>query len=235
MRPAPVLVASASALLSLLVAPAWAKAPVTNQTILPPPPAGVFKASARIAINGTAAATWTTLLDFPNYPNWNPFVRCACLSLHLQRRICSLVRWYRSAVLCNELLVPYPPSEQVVAENKRVIFNVQIPPLPAPVDASTPPNPLNAQVAVDNITHVEPALMRAAWKATTPDKVLESERWSGVSVIRDGPEAGMTLYESYEVYKGTLAIIVQALYEEGLKEAFGAQATALKARIESNC
>jgi hypothetical protein len=77
MHPAALLIAAASALFLLLAAPAQAcEAPATNQTNLPPPPAGVFKASARIAINGSAAATWAALIDFPSYPDWNPFVRC---------------------------------------------------------------------------------------------------------------------------------------------------------------
>lgn len=45
---------------------------VTN---LPDVPPGLFNASARIEIESTASAAWEVLTNFPNYADWNPFVR----------------------------------------------------------------------------------------------------------------------------------------------------------------
>ena len=36
---------------------------------------GVFQASANISINAPLLDVWRTLLDFPAYAEWNPFVR----------------------------------------------------------------------------------------------------------------------------------------------------------------
>jgi hypothetical protein len=83
------------------------------------------------------------------------------------------------------------------------------------------------------VTHFDGNAMRAAWaQVMFPPATLTSERWNGVSVIRHGPEKGLTLYESYEVYRGTLAPTLQVLYGKGLQEAFEAQAVAMKALVE---
>jgi hypothetical protein len=135
--------------------------------------------------------------------------------------------------LCNDFFIPLPADQQVVAENKRIILSVQIPPLPLPVNASTPPNLLHTQGTLENVSHLDTTLMRVAWvQIMFPSAVLNSERWSGVSVIKDGPEKGLSLYETYEVFNGALASTVQALYGSDLQDSFEAQATALKARVE---
>ncbi|TFK50838.1 hypothetical protein OE88DRAFT_1659940 [Heliocybe sulcata] len=187
--------------------------PRTNQTNLPPPGPELFNASTRVAISAPIDTVWAAVLDFPSYPSWNPFVR--------------------SAVLTDDAFIPLPASEQTVAENIRAVFQVQIPPLPLPVSASTPSDPLHAQISFENITHLEPDLYRVAWKQIAlPDAVLSAERWSAVSVIAVGPDANKTLYESREAYSGALAPELQVLYEQGLQEAFDAQAVALKGLLE---
>ena len=42
---------------------------------LPPEEPGVFKAEANATIDAPIDAVWHALLDFPSYPDWNPFVR----------------------------------------------------------------------------------------------------------------------------------------------------------------
>lgn len=130
--------------------------------------------------------------------------------------------------MTDDLFVPLPESEQIPTENKRLIFRVQIPPLPLPVSSSTPDNPLHTQISIENITHVQPELGRLAWKYLAPEIALSSERWTAVSAATNGK----ALYESREVYDGALATTVEALYGIGLQEAFEAQATALKLLLE---
>ena len=118
-------------------------------------------------------------------------------------------------------------------ENKRVIFQTQIPPLPLPVTNSTPADPLHWQISFENITHVDEVLGRAAWRQLDfPRVALDSERWSAVSNITDGPDAGKVLYESRMVYAGALAPVLQVLYETALQEAFDAQAVAMQDLLE---
>lgn len=130
-------------------------------------------------------------------------------------------------MLTDDFFIPLPADEQTVAEGKRIVFSVQIPPLPLPVSASTPGDILHTQGTLENVSHLDTTLQRVAWvQIMFPADVLNSERWSGVSVIADGPEKGLALYESYEVFNGALASTVQALYGDDLQESFEAQATA---------
>lgn len=55
--------------------------PQTNQTNLPPPPDGLFESYTRAAISAPIDAVWNLMVDFPSYPNWNPFVRYVPLPL----------------------------------------------------------------------------------------------------------------------------------------------------------
>ncbi|KIM80131.1 hypothetical protein PILCRDRAFT_44247, partial [Piloderma croceum F 1598] len=96
-------------------------------TNLPSVPPGVFNASTRIEIDAPIETVWVTLLDFPSYPNWNPFVT-------------------------NALFVPL--ANQTPVEHDRLIINSQIPPLTPPVTNSTLSNPLHAQTSFESITHI---------------------------------------------------------------------------------
>ncbi|KAL1741812.1 hypothetical protein HDZ31DRAFT_44621 [Schizophyllum fasciatum] len=176
---------------------------------LPPEEPGVFKAQASATIDAPIDTVWQTLLDFPSYPDWNPFVR--------------------SQTLANELFIPLKDQSSPKA-GQRLIIHVQIPPLEPPVDAGTPSNPLHAQMSFENITFLEGApTYRAAWKQIMlPDALINATRWQVLSTV----EGGKTLYEAREVYAGSLAPALESLLGEGLQEAFDAQASELKAYVE---
>ncbi|KAF2192752.1 hypothetical protein K469DRAFT_717340 [Zopfia rhizophila CBS 207.26] len=178
----------------------------SRSTNLPNVPPGVFTVSARIEIKTTTSAAWNALVDFPSYPNWNPFVR--------------------SAIVITPDGAHLP--EQRPVENRRAVFRVQIPPLPLPVTASTPENPLHTQIAFENITHIQPDLGRLAWKYISLPQALDSERWQAISSIGNG----RVLYESREVFSGALAPTLRDTLGEGLQEAFEAQAKGLKLLLE---
>ena len=133
----------------------------------------------------------------------------------------------RSAVVTDSLFIPLPNDQQYPQVNKRLIFRVQIPPLPFPVDSNTPDNPLNTQLTTENITVVQPELGRLAWKFLT-DQLLDSERWQAVTDLGNGK----VLYESREVFRGLGAPLVQTLYEDGLRQGFNAQAEGLRRLLE---
>ncbi|KAL0570435.1 hypothetical protein V5O48_011529 [Marasmius crinis-equi] len=178
---------------------------------LPPVSPGVFNASASILINAPIDQVWNTLLDFPSYPEWNPFVR--------------------SQVVTDAFGIPL--ADQTPREGLYLTITSQIPPIEGPVDASTPSNPLQTQIIRERVTHVNtPEQYQAAWKfAEAPDLLLSAERWSVLSEVVSGSET-LTFYESREVYDGPLAELVKVTYGSGLQEGFDAQATALKARVE---
>ena len=62
-----------------------------------------------------------------------------------------------------------------------------------------------------------------------PDALINATRWQVLSTLEDG----RTLYEAREVYAGSLASTLESLLGEGLQEAFDAQASELKAYVES--
>lgn len=178
------------------------------QSNLPPLPDGVFTASTRIEIAAPADLVWATLLDFGAYAEWNPFVR--------------------TATITNEWGVP--SESQIATQDAFVNFQVQIPPLPLPVNASSKPNLLHAQFSRETITVVDNTLRRAAWKQIMlPDFAVNATRWNAVSTLPNGN----ALYESAEPYNGILAGLLQSLFGEGLQQAFDAQGQALKIRAES--
>ncbi|CAI6335915.1 unnamed protein product [Periconia digitata] len=144
--------------------------------------------------------------DFANYPTWNPFVR--------------------AAIVISPLNLTLP--EQRPVEGERLFLRLQIPPLPLPVDQNTPDNPLNTQVAYENITHVQPELGRVAWKYYSPDGVLDAVRWSAITDVGNG----RVVYESREVYLGLLAPTLQVTMGESLQKSFDAQGKGLKLLIE---
>jgi hypothetical protein len=130
-----------------------------------------------------------------------------------------------AAIVLSPLNVSLP--EQYPAENKRLYLRNQIPPLPLPVSASTPDNTLNTQLAYENITHVQPDLLRLAW-AYYADDLLDAERWQAITDLGNGT----VLYESREVFRGPLAPTLEALMKEGLQKGFDAQGEGLKLLLE---
>ncbi|KAH9485221.1 hypothetical protein JR316_0002128 [Psilocybe cubensis] len=174
---------------------------------LPPATPGVFTAQASIIIDAPIETAWEVLLDFPSYPEWNPFVR--------------------SQVVTNTLFIPL--ADQTPHESLRLIIQAQIPPLPLPVDADTPPNLLHSQTSYENITTIDASSHRAAWRQIMiPGAVLNAERWQALSPVAGGG----TYYEAREVFSGPVGYVVETLFAEGLQAGFEAQAVAFKARVE---
>ncbi|OAL56736.1 hypothetical protein IQ07DRAFT_638144 [Pyrenochaeta sp. DS3sAY3a] len=178
---------------------------LSQYTNLPEVPPGVFIASTRIEINSTKGAAWDALTRFPDYPEWNPFVRLALVVSPLN------------------LTLP----EQYPVEGKRLFLRTQIPALPLPVNRNTPDNVTNIQFAYERITHVQPELGRVAW-AYTPDTFLQAERWQAVSDIGNG----VVLYESQEVFHGILAPVLKQTMGDNLQSCFDAQGQGLKLFLE---
>lgn len=109
-------------------------------------------------------------------------------------------------------------------------MRTQIPPLPLPVNADTPENPLHTQISFENITHVQPDLSRIAWKYLLAPGLLDAERWQAFSSAGDDK----VLYESREVFSGPLASVLKGLMEKGLQQAAEAQAQGLKLLLEGS-
>lgn len=178
--------------------------PYTN---LPPPSKnGLFTASTRILIcNTTTSLAWAALTNFPNYADWNPFVRAAIVVSPLNLTL----------------------QEQYPIQGKNLFLRTQIPPLPFPVSRNTLDNPLATQFAYEEITYVQPELGRLAWRYAS-DAVVQAERWQAVSEMGDGT----VLYESREVFDGALATVVKVGFGANLQKGFDAQGVGLKMLLE---
>lgn len=85
-------------------------------------------------------------------------------------------------------------------------MRTQIPPLPLPVDANTPDNPLHTQFAIENVTHVQEEQGRLAW-AYLFQIGLQAERWQALTDLGNGT----VLYESREEFHGPLAVVLKGL------------------------
>ncbi|KAF1838766.1 hypothetical protein BDW02DRAFT_564621 [Decorospora gaudefroyi] len=177
----------------------------SEYTNLPNVPPGVFEVSTRTEISTTLSAAWHTLIDFPNYAAWNPFVRTSIVTS------------------ANNITLP----DQRPAEGKYLFMRVQIPPLPLPVNEKTLDNPAHTQFAYERIAHVQPELGRLAW-VYLPEDALTAQRWQAVSDIGNGT----VLYEAREVFSGPLAALLQAAMEKGLQESFDGQGEGLKLWLE---
>lgn len=194
--------------LCALCALLYATPALSQFTNLPDVESGVFNVSTRIEIyNTTLDAAWDALTDFANYPVWNPFVRYAVVTSPLNMTL----------------------PEQRPAEGKKAYFRVQIPSLPLPVNEDTPDNLLHTQSSYELITAVQRDLGRLAWKYYPPSPALNAERWQSITDLGNGT----VLYESREVFGGTLAHVVKATLEDGLEESFKGQGEGLKLYLES--
>jgi hypothetical protein len=87
----------------------------------------------------------------------------------------------------------------------------------------------NTQSSKENVTHVQPEIYRVAWKAMLfPEWFMTSERWTGISKAANG----MAVYESREVFYGSGAGLLKALYADALQKSFEAQGLGLKLYLE---
>ncbi|KAJ8107169.1 hypothetical protein OPT61_g9049 [Boeremia exigua] len=174
-------------------------------TNLPDVAPGVFNVSTRIEIRSNERAAWDALTNFPEYPEWNPFVRA------------SIMTSPENVTL----------SDQYPREGRNLFLRTQIPALPLPVNRHTPDVEANTNYAYENVTHVQRKQGRIAWNFIT-DPNLQAERWSAVSDIGHGK----VLYESREVFDGPLAEYLKSQLAEVLQSCFEAQGEAFKVLLE---
>ncbi|PBK86048.1 hypothetical protein ARMGADRAFT_541814 [Armillaria gallica] len=180
-------------------------------------PSNLPEATGAININGSSLinapkdAVWNAVLNFSSYPTWNPFVR--------------------SQLVANEFAIPL--HNQTAFVGAKLIITSQIPPLPQPVDVSTPPDLLTQHITIEEITVIDTENHRVAWVLLSPDWILNTIRWSAVSTVVDNDGVEKSYYESRETFNGPLASAVQGLLGDDIAESFQAQADALKVWMEA--
>ncbi|KAK0468945.1 hypothetical protein IW261DRAFT_1345654 [Armillaria novae-zelandiae] len=195
-------------LVSSLASLAASQAPTTPSNL--PGATGEININGSSLINAPKEAVWNALLDFSSYPNWNPFVR--------------------SQIVANEFTIPL--QNQTAFVGAKLIITSQIPPLPQPVDVSTPPNLLTQHITIEEITVIDTENYRVAWVLLSPEWILSTIRWSAVSTVVDDYGVEKSLYESRETFSGPLAGVVQEMIGDSIAESFQAQADALKVWME---
>ncbi|SJL17331.1 uncharacterized protein ARMOST_20881 [Armillaria ostoyae] len=167
-------------------------------------PSNLPEATGEININGSSLisapkdATWNAIPNFSSYPNWNPFVRFQ--------------------LVVNEFDIPL--DNQTAFVGAKLIITSQIPPLPQPVDVSTPPDLLTQHITIKEITVIDTENYRVAWVLLSPDWILNTIRWSAVSTVVDNDGVEKSLYESRETFRGPLASVVQDLLGDDIAESF---------------
>lgn len=125
-----------------------------------------------------------------------------------------------------------PADDQTPAVGSVIRITSQIPPLPFPVNASTPPNILNIRITTENVSHILPDTHQVRWYLLSIDQIIAAERWSTVSEFVDDDNKTKVFYESRGVYSGDLSGTVQALLEKDITASFQAQADAMKLTLE---
>ncbi|VDC05173.1 unnamed protein product [Peniophora sp. CBMAI 1063] len=191
----------------------------------PSPPSGALCARASVTISAPVNKVWETLLDFPSYKEWDPFIR--------------------SQVLVDASGAPL--SSQIPVEGVRIAQEIHLPSL-----SSSNADP-SVNHSVEVLTHVNPRTHTLAWRLSSPAHWLFwSERWHVVRTLKRGAKAEgettavdfwrgservnwrgeETVYETWEVLGGMLAPaaswFILARLQRGLEES----AYALKARLE---
>ncbi|CAL1698177.1 unnamed protein product [Somion occarium] len=118
---------------------------------------GVFTMTASATIDAPVEKVWNVLLDFPSYPEWNPFVR--------------------SQVVVDAANKPL--DDQTPKLGSTLILTVNIP--PGKDGESHPQKSHEIVTLVDHENH------RVAWRyASLPNWLLNAERWQSISLSDDG-------------------------------------------------
>ncbi|KAI0632967.1 hypothetical protein C8Q77DRAFT_1120723 [Trametes polyzona] len=126
-------------------------------TNLPPPTyTGPFTGNASVVIDAPIDKVWQALIDFPKYPEWNPFVRSQVVTDKDKK----------------------PLDDQTPVEGQYLVMKVHIPPS---LDDKIPTIDVFEQ-----ISHVQPDLHRVAWVSTLPSWFVKAERWQALSTTEDG-------------------------------------------------
>ncbi|KAI9431258.1 hypothetical protein H4582DRAFT_1250786 [Lactarius indigo] len=163
----------------------------------------VFVIRSSIAISASKQKVWDTLLDFPSYSEWNPFMRS-------------------TELISEEDKKPLP--SQIAAPGLRVRLRLNMPPTMDDVGKK-------ASVTEEILTHVDSDTFRFAWRFATPARwLITAERWQ---VVRDdGPGGQTAVYETWEFFGGLAGYLIRFFMGAKLQTAFDAMSRALKERAE---
>jgi len=178
---------------------------------------GVFSVSTSCVIDAPIKDVWSTLIDFPSYNDWNPFVCEPLPSIPHPNLLTTLIH-SRSQVVSDASGAPLP--EQTLRPGTYLSIRTHIPP-----SMEKTRFPHSAWCLVTVVDHEN---YRAAWVYDAmPKWLLNSERWQTLTLVD-----GKTRYESREVFCGILAYFVMFFFQPKLKLAFDVMAQALKERAE---
>ncbi|KAI0078385.1 hypothetical protein K474DRAFT_1660386 [Panus rudis PR-1116 ss-1] len=182
---------------------------MSNDAAAPTPPKaedGVFCVTASSIIHAPIEKVWKTLLDFPSYPEWNPFVR--------------------KQVITDKNWKPIP--DQTPKVGSYLHMTVHIPP------SLTDHGSIPTQTTKEVITFIDHDNHRVAWRyISLPKWALSAERWQYLTEVDDEGKKKVK-YETQEVFSGPLAYVVKWWTGRDLKKAFDAFGEALKKRSEES-
>ncbi|KAJ3843040.1 hypothetical protein F5878DRAFT_606038 [Lentinula raphanica] len=173
----------------------------------PPVSSAVFHISGSTTISAPPEKVWQILLDFDSYKQWNPFVR-------------------------SQKVMSKSDSAPLSVGNRLELYPVHLPPTMDDDHVGF----LQKNSTLVEVTVLDHENYRVAWRVAgmLPRWMLDAERWQMITV-EEGGDGGAEMkckYESYEVFRGVLAYVVQWFVGKELDMGVDAMAEALKLRAE---
>ncbi|KAF5392031.1 hypothetical protein D9757_003218 [Collybiopsis confluens] len=151
---------------------------------------GVLPVSMVLEIDAPAQDVWNIMLDFENYPQWNPFIR--------------------NQTLVGSPASPVPLTDQTDPKpGHYMLLHVHTPPQLAEPHFLL--KPFQVSRTVVRLKVVDYKRRRLAWRTSGgfPEWLLWCERWQMVAANGAGDHA--CRYESYEVFGGLVAYLMWIL------------------------
>ncbi|PPQ73804.1 hypothetical protein CVT24_007256 [Panaeolus cyanescens] len=182
---------------------------------------GVFAVSGSSLIDAPKEKIWDIMMNFPEYGQWNTFVRKITLSPPYPE----------------PYTVSSPPTKPVLDAHLSII--VRMPP------GLSNPTFFTKGTAFVRICALDEANFRVAWETPSfPKWLLHAERWQWLEEVEievpvegEGASATrkkkMVRYRNQEVFNGFAAYFVKLFVGSKLKEGFQAAADTLKTRAEN--
>ncbi|GJJ15131.1 hypothetical protein Clacol_009406 [Clathrus columnatus] len=180
-----------------------------NLATLPDPLSSVTHVTCEATIDAPIDSIWKTILDFPSYTSWNPFVRSQIL-------------------MDSNWKSPLENQHQTPTVGSNILMRVHNPPA---VDMMDPSEVKTTSKLV--LTFIDEEAKVVVWdQASYPSWFLKSRRWQSLTEIQLEDGKKIVKYFSVETFNGIGAWVIKWIYLERLKKAMNGVSEGLKNYLE---